>query len=489
MKRKKQHTKPKVSPVKYIQTRSRTLPIHECWVNESWDSIQIAKVIVSRKHTNGNISLAGFLVDLLCMGVKDTHYLFNVPQFEYIEFLNNMKEEEEEEFIQIDYHLAHNIVFAGYEFAQEIGLEPCKEFSTITKCFLEEDNDDIDLIDIDCGKDGVPCIYKGRYHKQEADKVYQLLCKTIGRDNFIFEDLDIEEQNWELNDDRDDWDEELEDQLDALWFDEPIDFEELLYANPLKERHKDVQRLNEMHAAKKEDKDFYDVLNRLYYNHFGYEEIDASRERLFNFFDLEIKYDPIPDDVLGFDAEKHPDKLKIVEQINEKIQTEDIDLLKTLNQYPDIPFFKYLFIMQLEFMEINQEEEFKEEKNLGKHIEKVLDGFIIEHPDYFLFKVMKERYHLQKNKKSCFIEKQFYADEPISDFFGRRSYLHTTEFINLVKALFEAMVNKEDILGVDSLVHFIQSEYPEMGGGGLTPLLMANMMLKSQLCHTIYVHD
>lgn len=65
------------SAEKYIQTRARTLAINRCLVNADWEKSKISHVIVIHRHTNGNLTYAGYLVDLLCLGVKDTYYGFN----------------------------------------------------------------------------------------------------------------------------------------------------------------------------------------------------------------------------------------------------------------------------------------------------------------------------------------------------------------------------------------------------------------------------
>src|SRR5438309_465578 len=66
-----------LSPKKYIQTRARTLPIYKCFVNKDWRAIDIANVFVMRQHVNGHITAGVYLVDLLCLGIKDTFFFFN----------------------------------------------------------------------------------------------------------------------------------------------------------------------------------------------------------------------------------------------------------------------------------------------------------------------------------------------------------------------------------------------------------------------------
>jgi hypothetical protein len=133
------------SPEKYITTRARTLPIFKCLVNEGWETSKMAQVIVMRRHVTGNVTIGLYLVDLLCLGVKDTHYYFNILPNEFEERI-----EDGPEFTEISYELAHNIVYAGHDFAMEFTIKPCADFA-LTQYILEEDNDHIPLIDISTG--------------------------------------------------------------------------------------------------------------------------------------------------------------------------------------------------------------------------------------------------------------------------------------------------------------------------------------------------
>lgn len=111
----------------------------------------MAQVIVMRRHVTGNVTIGLYLVDLLCLGVKDTHYYFNILPNEFEDRI-----EDGPEFTEISYELAHNIVYAGHDFAMEFTIKPCAEFA-VTQYILEEDNDKIPLIDISTGdEEGKP---------------------------------------------------------------------------------------------------------------------------------------------------------------------------------------------------------------------------------------------------------------------------------------------------------------------------------------------
>ncbi len=143
-----------ISAEKYIRSRARTLPVFKCFVTESWQSRKIAPVLVARRHVTGNLTFGIYLVDLLCLGIKDTLVFFNEPE----EKLDEILSDDANIWIEADYNLVHNIVYAGYEFALEFDIAPHKKFE-ISKFILEEDDDRIPLIEVEVGdENGDPCL-------------------------------------------------------------------------------------------------------------------------------------------------------------------------------------------------------------------------------------------------------------------------------------------------------------------------------------------
>ncbi|MFQ5752622.1 MAG: hypothetical protein ACE5HI_11550, partial [bacterium] len=65
-----------LSPKQYIKTQARQLPIHECLITYDWEDSGMVDVLIARKHKNGKVTCGFYLVDLLCLGVKDTFFVF-----------------------------------------------------------------------------------------------------------------------------------------------------------------------------------------------------------------------------------------------------------------------------------------------------------------------------------------------------------------------------------------------------------------------------
>jgi len=184
------------SPRQYFETRLRQLPVYKCLVNEDWEEEKIANVMVLRSHVNGHVSGSNFLVDLLCLGVKDATWFFNTDPDE----LTKLAENADPPMVEIPYPLAHNIVYAGLEFASEYTIKPHADFA-IARYALEDDDDSVELIDIETGLDGMPHLIE-RHPGQYAD-AHSKLKKHAGEGNFkisiVFgseEDADETEDLW-----------------------------------------------------------------------------------------------------------------------------------------------------------------------------------------------------------------------------------------------------------------------------------------------------
>jgi hypothetical protein len=123
-------------------------------VNENWQNGGIANIFVVRKHKNENRTIGIYLVDIFALGTKDTLFKFNLSSLDYAELLTNIRNQD---YIEIPYDLAHNIIYGANEFAEEHGFKIHNDFK-ITQFILEEDNDNIPMIELEFGKDGEPFV-------------------------------------------------------------------------------------------------------------------------------------------------------------------------------------------------------------------------------------------------------------------------------------------------------------------------------------------
>lgn len=137
----------KLSPQKYIITKVRKLPFYECYINSNWKEHGLATIAISKEMPSGKFIITVYMVDILCLGLKNTFYNFNLDSIKYNEFVETLKGNPEGQ-QSCDISLAHNIIFGAIDFAEEIGFKPHKDFA-VTEYLLDPDliNDGIDEIE------------------------------------------------------------------------------------------------------------------------------------------------------------------------------------------------------------------------------------------------------------------------------------------------------------------------------------------------------
>ncbi|NOY96447.1 MAG: hypothetical protein GXO81_08725 [Chlorobi bacterium] len=195
-----------------IRARARNLELYKCYMSSEWEDSREANIIVSRKHTNGRITYGVFLVDLALLGVKDVFYQFNEPESRFNEIIENSNELKAGHFIKVEYNLVHNIIYGAIEYADDYGFKPHKSFS-VGQYILEEDDENIPLIDIDFGLDGLPAIFATS--ENPMLKEIAQLEKEAGRGNYRIVHLDEDEEYEEEWQDGDGdimpgWDDDIE---------------------------------------------------------------------------------------------------------------------------------------------------------------------------------------------------------------------------------------------------------------------------------------
>ena len=168
-----------LSPENYVKTRARILPLGKCYVSTGWEEKGLVTLVVTRNHPSGNFTFGLFLVDLFCLGVRETFYVFNVQE-KYYEFLKVLREEEGIE--ECSYALAHNIIYGAVAYAQDLGIKPAKEFA-VTQFLLEEDDDRVELMDVKFGLSGMPAIFTRGL--KNADEIIALLEKNAGPGGYV----------------------------------------------------------------------------------------------------------------------------------------------------------------------------------------------------------------------------------------------------------------------------------------------------------------
>ena len=204
MAKSKSNSNQPLSPENYIRQKARKLPIDKCLINSNWKTEGLAQIIVSRRHSNGNLTNGIYMVDLLCLGLRDSFCSFNMPESELQELIGNITGEFK--MIEVDYILVHNIIFSAIAYADDLGFKPHKEFNTLSKYILEEDDEAVELIEIECGMDGKPAFIRtDSFTDAQAASIINQLKKSVGEGNYTFivegseyeEDEELEEDEFD----------------------------------------------------------------------------------------------------------------------------------------------------------------------------------------------------------------------------------------------------------------------------------------------------
>ena len=395
-----------LSPENYIRKKARTLPVYECQVNDDWKEQGVAHVIVARKHTNGNITVCFYLVDLFCLGVKNTQYFFNIPEADYQDKMDGM---EHVDFKPISYALAHNIVFAGIEFAEEYGFKPHKEFTSVTKFLLEEDTEDVELIDIECGRDGKPFFVSGPFDDQvKINQVIAQLERTAGAGNY---DFLLEEEDDEFEDD----------QFLHLSMEEQRTLFLKLYAN----------REN---LSDEEEEQLRDLTEYVIENIIDEDKISEYEEEYLDDFDFEITDDIFTEEMLGLpDQQLSTGTCELFSQIYETINEDPEQASNLLNDFrketPENPAAYFLELIILRTQE-------------SPVYEKKVEEYYSKFPNYSLLKILNSNYLFTLD--STDIDKAL-EGFTMQSLFAGRTWINHIEAFNFLTALYIGIIRTNNI--------------------------------------------
>ncbi len=181
-KNRKAETSGDVRSSKSIIKNARELPIHECLINPQWKEEGMASILISRKQPTGNLAFGVFMVDIFCLGLKNTFCNADIPLQEYEDGIKDTMRKQST-YIECDIDLAHRIIYGAIEFARELGFEPQKDFK-LSRYILEEPSEKYYSSDLEFGKNGKPYYIAGP--DDNVDYVMRKLSKRVGEGNYHF---------------------------------------------------------------------------------------------------------------------------------------------------------------------------------------------------------------------------------------------------------------------------------------------------------------
>ncbi len=430
-----------LTPENYIRSKSRTLPIYDCWVNSDWEEGKMASVLISRQHTNGNITYCFYIVDLMCLGVKFTQFEFNIPMAGYQERLDGFNNDVELD--PIDYPLAHNIIHAGLEFSELYDFKPYKEFTAVTQYFLEEDNDEIELMEIECGdEDGQPLYVYNKLvdSPQDIKRVIAQLERTAGAGNYSVIDSD------EIDDEDDDDEDEEDDDDDDYDIDQPIDIYEdksleekkIIFIDYYKNRQipYDLDELDRI--VKIVDSIFWEITDEDIVNEYIDEFVDL--------FSIPSVHNYFPNEILGVGPEVKVDNRlkkvfsKIVLDLTSDLNKARKEIVSLQQNAIGLPGVAYLELILLR-------------KEKSPEFMSKLENYALMYPDYALIKMTRLIEIYASGNVTKEIEMQSFSSD---QFFPRRDRLSFLEKYLYLRLISYTMAHEGN---VDKIEAFFRGLY------------------------------
>lgn len=161
---------------------ARNCPIYECLINPGWKDRGLAHILISRRQPDGNILFGVYLVDVFCMGLKNTFCNADMPVSVYRAKLRGPLERKEG-LVECPASLARAIIYGGIEYASRFGFAPQKDFE-LSKYVLEDESSVEPVEEIEFGKDGRPLFIAGPH--DDVDRIMRRLERTAGEGNFDY---------------------------------------------------------------------------------------------------------------------------------------------------------------------------------------------------------------------------------------------------------------------------------------------------------------
>jgi hypothetical protein len=165
-----------------IIRRARTFPIFECLISSNWrtSDTELIQVLIARQQPDGALCFGSYLIDRLCLGVKNTMARADIS-------LSNYETKIREKTFRAGTpeectpELAHQMVYQSIEYAAKFGFSPEKDFA-LSQYLLAPRGELAETYKLKFGKNGKPLFIAGPF--DDVEEITQQLEKTAGHGNY-----------------------------------------------------------------------------------------------------------------------------------------------------------------------------------------------------------------------------------------------------------------------------------------------------------------
>jgi hypothetical protein len=181
--RKKKSLAPSQPSQQGIIRRAREFPIVDCFINHDWEGQDgLARILITRQQPDGNLVFGSFLVDMFCLGLKNTHADANVSLGEFRDRVIPLLYPDETQ-IECALDMAHQIIYQGIDYAAKFGFKPQRDFK-LSQYILDKRGTYIEPYTLTFGKDGKPLFVSGPY--DNVPVILSRLEKNPGPGNYDY---------------------------------------------------------------------------------------------------------------------------------------------------------------------------------------------------------------------------------------------------------------------------------------------------------------
>jgi hypothetical protein len=166
-----------------IIRRARDLPLIGCWISADWqsDTPGLVQIIVARQQPDDNICFGVYLVDKLCLGLKNTFARVKFTPERYQSEVGRIFQDKAPQACVPE--LAYQMIYESIEYAAQFGFTPHNDFE-LTQYMLAPHGEFNASYKLKFGRDGKPLFISGPHDNTTA--ILKQLEKTAGPGNYDY---------------------------------------------------------------------------------------------------------------------------------------------------------------------------------------------------------------------------------------------------------------------------------------------------------------
>lgn len=165
---------------------------YEAYIEKDWEAIGLGMLLIVRVGDDGIADLAGFLVDSLCLGVKDAFFEGDLVAAELQAYLDEQIPDDFRE--RIHPACARKLIDGAVAYAEGLGFAPHREYRKARRILSGVDAG-LCPRDFTYGSDGRPCYVRGADDDEErVNRICGILEAKFGPDGFDYEDPQADQE-------------------------------------------------------------------------------------------------------------------------------------------------------------------------------------------------------------------------------------------------------------------------------------------------------